>query len=52
MGNLHCIALLHADSQAQSDAQPPIKASALETCVPMHITMLIPTPTCVPMHTE
>lgn len=27
MANLHCVASLHDDSQAQSDAQSPIKAS-------------------------
>ena len=30
IGNLYCVGLLHDDSQAQSDALPPIEASALE----------------------
>ena len=35
IGNLHCITLSHGDSQAQSDALPPIEASALDTQFPL-----------------
>ena len=36
IGNLHCIALSHDDTQAQSDALPPIEASALDMDVLAH----------------